>query len=262
MTRKKPRIGLLANYIEGNGSAVFQHIGAAGQDWMVLACDYVRAIERAGGIPVILPLLETPDDLMEHLALLEGVVLTGGSDIDPYYYGELPHAKLSVVCPPRDTFEQRFVKKLLNDTNMPVLGICRGLQITNVVFGGTLFQDIPSQTETSIRHGASNYPTYHPSHTVAIDRDSIFYEIWGKEEIRVNSYHHQGICRLADGLKAGVTAPDGMIEGVEMPKRGNFYAVQWHPEMMAENNEDAKRLFSHFVAMAQQYREKKRGENH
>lgn len=253
----KPVIAILCNYIEGNGSAVFENIGAAGQDWMGLAADYIRSVVQSGGIPLMIPITGEIDDAMEMIYRCDGLIFPGGSDIDPFFYGEHPHRNLGKVVPLRDIFELEVLKRILEGPAMPVLGICRGLQLINAGLGGTLYQDIPSQYEGALRHSAGNYPRRYPSHEVSIVPETMFSELYGKERVRVNSYHHQGIKELADGLRVNMVSPDGMIEGVESTERKDFYAVQWHPEMMAGGYPDAKLLFDDFIRRCAEHREKR-----
>lgn len=183
--------------------------------------DYARAVLVAGGLPVWIP-ADAPAALLDHL---DGLLLSGGDDIDPAAYGQAPHPALGAPSRARDTQERSLLDTAL-DVDLPVLGVCRGAQLVNVHLGGTLHQHVPAHTDASL-------PIDQAFHRVAFVDGSLGRSVYGAE-IAVNSLHHQGIDRLADGLVAsGVTAggpDDGLIEAVEVAGKP-VLAVQWHPEM-------------------------------
>ena len=244
----KPLIGICANYLSDDVVGVTAGIGAKNQEWQLLADDYIVAIERAGGVPVILPITEDLETLTPLLQKLDGVLFSGGSDIDPNYYGEYPKLGIGLIEPKRDLHEVKLAQKILYETTLPVLGICRGMQILTVATGGTLFQDLPSQNPNGINHSVPKAIRHHAFHPVSIERDSKFYEIYQSVELGVNSFHHQAIKELGKGFRATMTAPDGIIEGVEWESENRFVmAVQWHPEMMESVVSTIRPLFDTFV---------------
>ena len=192
-----------------------------GRDIDVFYGDYGRAVIAAGGLPVWIP-VDAPDAL---LARLDGVLFSGGDDIDPAAYGQLPHPALGSPSTTRDTHERSLLDTAL-DADLPILGICRGVQVLNVHLGGTLHQHIPDHTDGTL-------PIDQAFHRVAFSEGSIGRSVYGAEAA-VNSLHHQGIDRLADGLVAtGITVDgpdDGLVEAVEIAGKP-VLAVQWHPEM-------------------------------
>lgn len=196
---------------------------------MQVPAGYAAAVEAAGGIPVILPVL-APEKAPEVLEHLQGLLLSGGVDLDPSHYGEDPLPGLGKVTPERDAFELALARRALA-AGVPVLGICRGVQVLNVAAGGTLFQDLGSQLEKVLKH-RQEAPRWHESHAVRLDPSSRMAAILGVTEARVNSFHHQAVRVVAPGLRAVAWAPDGVIEAVESVDGGFALGVQWHPEEM------------------------------
>lgn len=192
----------------------------------VLNTSYSRAIRMAGGIPIPLPNdAPTPDRLLD---LLAGVLLSGGADLSPVRYGEECVNETVVIDAPRDETEMDLIPRVLK-RDLPVIAICRGIQSLNVALGGTLWQDLPSQRPDGLRHrqGEARGVT---THTVAITQGTRLANWVGGGVLDVNTFHHQAINRLADGLVPVATAPDGIIEAVDYPPARFLAAVQWHPE--------------------------------
>ncbi|WP_425805311.1 gamma-glutamyl-gamma-aminobutyrate hydrolase family protein [Desulfitobacterium sp. Sab5] len=196
--------------------------------WMLPG--YMKGIEEAGGIPVMLP-LTTHIEVIEQLAhTFDGFLMTGGHDVDPQLYGENPQEFCGNICKERDHMEEILLNKALQ-FDKPVLGICRGIQLVNVLLGGTLYQDIPSQFETDTPINHAQKPPYDiPIHRINIEKGTPFYNILKSESIMVNSYHHQGIKKLSPQLRCAAKAVDDLIEAVYMPEKSFVVAVQWHPE--------------------------------
>ena len=212
-----------------------------------LTAAYVTALERAGLIPLIVPPLSNAEAAASVLDSVAGLVLTGGEDVDPARYGEKRHEKVRSVNPARDATEAALIEEA-RARGTPVLAICRGIQILNVALGGTLVQDIPSQCETTIDHddeGARNSRT----HEVEIEPDSLIAKAVGAEHVTVNSFHHQSVKRVADGMRVTARSPDGVIEGIESTDEDWWVmGVQWHPEEMTESAEPWDRgLFKAFA---------------
>ena len=243
----KPLIGICANYLSDDAIGLQAGIGAKQQEWQLLADDYIVAIERAGGVPVILPITEDIETLTPLLQKLDGILFSGGSDIDPNSYGEFPRFGLGLIEPKRDVHEIQLARKVLNETTLPVLGICRGIQLLTVATGGTLYQDLQSQRPEGINHSVPKAVRHHPFHTVKIERDSLLHSIYQADELGVNSFHHQAIKELGNGFKATMTAPDGIVEAVEWEGNRFVVAVQWHPEMMEGQMANIRPIFNAFV---------------
>ncbi|MGB9799311.1 MAG: gamma-glutamyl-gamma-aminobutyrate hydrolase family protein [Thermanaerothrix sp.] len=185
---------------------------------------YITAVERAGGIGVLLPALRDDEAVHRVLQRLDGLLLTGGADVDPALFGGQPHPSVYGVDACRDATEIALVRMAV-ENGWPFLGICRGIQVINVALGGTLYTDLPDQLGTQVAHRSEEV-----GHLVRIDPSSRLASVVNTAELRVNSYHHQGIERLAPGLKAVGWAPDGLIEAVEVPGHPFGLGVQWHPE--------------------------------
>lgn len=188
---------------------------------------YVDAIVRAGGIPFVLPALEPADADLALLAL-DGLVLSGGGDVDPARYGAGPVPEVYGVDPRRDRFEAALVVAAAR-AELPVLGICRGTQILNVALGGTLHQHVPTLTgnDHCLRDRA-----YELVHDVRITRDSLLARVVGGAATGVNSLHHQAVEQVGAGLRIVARAEDGIVEAIESDGLGRFLGVQWHPELL------------------------------
>ncbi len=206
--------------------------------------DYVRAVEQAGGLPLVFA-PSTPTGAGELLARVEGLLLTGGSDIDPALYGARALPELGPVVRDRDEFEIALCREAL-DRNLPILAICRGHQVLNVATGGTLLQDIPSQLEGARNHDPA-LERWENAHEVRVLPGTKLGAILGKETVLVNSFHHQAIEKLGAGLVCSALAPDGVIEGVEAPGRRFVVGVQWHPEAFWHRPENFAALFRAFL---------------
>jgi putative glutamine amidotransferase len=191
---------------------------------------YLDLVKRAGGAPIILPVHQEPDP---HLfGFLNGVVLTGGGDVDPQCYGE-PSGKARRIDGERDRFELELVK-FAADRDLPVLAICRGIQVLNVALGGSLIVDLPTQVPDGLDHHDLAHWSG-TSHTVRIAGDSALAGLVGGE-LAVNSMHHQSIARPSSRLKPVAWAPDGVIEAVESPAHRFLVGVQWHPECLGSDH--------------------------
>lgn len=215
-----------------------------------LANTYTNAVLAAGGIPVILaPHTEGLDALLDQL---DGVVFSGGSDLDSARWNEEPHPTAYGFDEERDNFEIAAIRKAV-ERDMPMLGICRGIQSINVALGGTIFQHIPDQVPNALQHrqhedGKMNDTT---SHTVTIEPgDNLLHRIHGGTTMETNSFHHQAIREPADGLEVIARAGDGVIEAAWLPTMTFGLAVQWHPEMLAATHPDQAAIFTALVDAA------------
>lgn len=204
---------------------------------------YVTAIEQAGGIPVLLPALLEEAAVREARRRLDGLLLTGGADVDPTLYGGALHPRVYGVDARRDATEIALVR-LAVQTGWPFLGICRGIQVINVALGGTLYADLPDQLGQVVNHWSEE-----TGHAVRVEPQSRLLSLVGAGEFNVNSYHHQGIERLAPGLKPVGWAPDGLVEAVEIPDYPFAVGVQWHPERR-QNSPQHRVLFEALVQAA------------
>lgn len=210
-----------------------------------LPAEYVDAVRRAGGIPVLMPPGEQPPEAW--LGLLDGLVLSGGGDIDPARYGGSRHETIYNVDHERDAFEFALVGQALA-RRMPLLGICRGLQVINVHLGGTLHEHLPDVYGETVAHRAPpREPTPHALRIVAGTRLA---GLLGREEVEAASWHHQGAKTLGQGLVPAAHAPDGAIEAIELPGHPWLIAVQWHPELTAACDPLQQGLFGALIEAA------------
>lgn len=213
------------------------------------------AIEKAGGLPVLIPAgLETAT-LRQIYERLDGVLVPGGGDINPQQYGAAQHPLTAGIDDYRDAIESQVIRWAVED-DRPVLGICRGNQMVNVALGGTLIQDVPSETATPITHNhkAGATPLVHHAHPVTVNPQSLLANILGAPETEVNSLHHQAVDQIAPGLKAVAWGPDGIVEALEMPGKRFVLSVQWHPENLVDDDPAMLNLFKTFVAACETVR--------
>jgi putative glutamine amidotransferase len=215
---------------------------------------YVEALRSSGAVPVLLPLMpHDPEAMRSMFDRLDGVFLTGGVDVDPARYGEERHPLCGALDPDRDAVELMLLEHA-TAKGLPVLAVCRGIQILNVARGGTLYQDVGAQVPAALKH--DHFPTPEkPSrtflaHDVTVTAGSRIAGILGEAVVPVNSMHHQAIKELAGDLRPTAYAPDGIIEAVEGMSGGYLVAVQWHPEELVETQPGMRRLFASFVEAA------------
>ena len=213
---------------------------------LVLNLTYVQAVTDAGGIPVVLP-WQNPKAIPGLLKGLDGLLLTGGDDPDPKLYGRKLHPAEVLMDPERQAFDLALIRAVLK-RRMPVLAICLGSQMLNLVRGGTLVQDIPSQ----VRGAGAHKPVkgVPPWHAVRIQRGSRLAGILGTSSLAANSFHHQAVGEVGRGLKAVAHAPDGVVEGIEDPGHPFLVGVQWHPERCYRERPHQARLFRALVLAA------------
>ena len=212
---------------------------------------YVRAVIAAGGTPLLSPSDGDDGLAAEYLPLLHGLLVPGGEDVTPALYGEDPLRQVTFMHEEKDRMELALIRGAV-DRGMPVFGICRGIQLLNVCFGGTLYQDLPTQYPGVLGHAQDMAIRGQLTHRVTLEPDSLLEKLLGGEPLSVNSYHHQAVRTPAPGFTVTARAADGVIEGVEDPER-NLYAVQWHPEDLVESHPRFRPLFRHLVERAEQY---------
>jgi putative glutamine amidotransferase len=225
----KPLIGITTSELRPGGLATLRRHSEPPHAEMALGITYVRAVEAAGGIPVVMPPLAVAG-VPALVARLDGVLLSGGPDLAPEAYDTRPHAELGPTEPTLDAFEYAVVREALR-LELPILGICRGAQALNVARGGTLHQHLPDVVGDVVAHRQAA-DGRRPTHTVEVLAGSRLARVLGTTSLAVNSFHHQAVDRLGAGLRACARAADGTIEAIEDPTRPLVLAVQWHAETL------------------------------
>ncbi len=221
---------------------------------IAIAETYPQAVLRAGGLPVLIPLGLPEDQIRQMVSSLDGIIFSGGGDVEPGEYGSEMTEKVHTVDTDRDRVEIQLVEDVI-EKGTPFLGICRGIQVINVALGGTLYRDILEEHPDAIEHTYyPNWPWDHPAHNVDVQAGSLLAEILGSTDVPVNSLHHQAIRQVAPDLVSIAYAPDGIVEGVVLPEHPFGLAVQWHPEWLPEH-EAMRALFQAFVNAARLERE-------
>lgn len=232
----KPRIGISGNQrgmVEGNETHWLSYTPR----------NFVAGIRNAGGVPWILPIGEI-GDAASYIAGIDKLLLTGGQDVDPRNYQELPHQKLGTIDPVRDAFELALIAEAVKQKK-PILAVCRGMQLLNVALGGDLYQDLSLRSEPTLKHVQLPTSFSQTTHPVQINPES-FLGKFLPETYQVNSFHHQTIKTLGTGLEVIARAPDGVIEAVENQEQ-RILGVQWHPELTYQNIPSEQGIFNFFV---------------
>lgn len=234
----KPLIGILGNlFIMGEG--MFPGIERA-----YVNNDYVEAVEKAGGVPIIIPIVNDEEVIKNQIKNVDGIILSGGYDVNPQCYGEEPQQKLGFIFPKIDKYHLKAIEYCAK-FKKPLLGICRGMQILNVAYGGTLYQDLEYIEGCNIKH-VQNSKRNDPGHVVEMVEGSLLYDILGSK-VLTNSFHHQCIKKIAPGLKVTAVAKDGVIEAIESEEDVFIIGVQWHPEMMAQDSAPMLNIFKELI---------------
>lgn len=242
---RKPIIGISGSVIVDSGAPF------PGYHRSYVNDDYIDSVVQAGGIPFIIPFNTDEKVIADQINQIDGLILSGGHDVDPLNYHQEPRQKLTETFPQRDFFDLKLIE-FAEKRNLPILGICRGAQILNVYHGGTILQDLSYADHELIQHTQPGNPT-NQTHTVKVQPDSLFAHLFDNMTITVNSFHHQVIDQLADEFKVGLVASDGVIEGFQNQKYSNLeFAVQFHPEMLHRINENAKNIFDLIIQKAKE----------
>jgi putative glutamine amidotransferase len=241
----KPLIGVTTSELRPGELATLRRHGEPPHAEMALGITYVRAVEAAGGIPVVMPPL-APTDVPALVARLDGLLLSGGPDLAPEAYGAKPHAELGDTEAGLDAFEYAVVGEAL-EAGLPILGVCRGAQALNVVRGGTLHQHLPDLGDAVVHRQRDD--AQRTTHEVKVVRGTRLARVLGTTRLEVNSFHHQAVDRLGAGLRVSARAPDGTIEAIEDPALPFMLAVQWHAETLVPDS-PSRALFEELVAAA------------
>ncbi|MBB6450417.1 putative glutamine amidotransferase [Geomicrobium halophilum] len=213
--------------------------------------DNVTSILQSGGVPFVLPNVLQTEKIEKMVEAIDGLLVTGGGDIDPTLFGEEPHPELREISPLRDRFEMEIIQACL-DKDIPILALCRGCQMLNIAAGGDMYQDIYTQKTNQLLQHQQRAPRSHGSHYIEVNEGSKLAKIVESTRYKVNSFHHQAVRSMAEGFKVVGTASDGVIEAFESERHSFVIGVEWHPENMAiAEDVYSKRLFNAFVKAAQ-----------
>lgn len=216
---------------------------------------YITAVQRAGGFPVLLPLFCGEDQLERFAHMLDGVIFSGGGDVNPKYFGEAAHEKCGKPEPARDELEIPLIR-MLRGLGKPILGICRGMQVMNIAFGGSIYQDIPSQLPNALDHGLSKVD-FSLTHPTMVSESGLLARITGETNIQVNSIHHQSVKEVAPGFIVDAWSSDGVIEAIYSRDGAFALGVQYHPEKLYHTHAHARATFDAFIASARDGRSTK-----
>jgi len=248
----RPSIGIPTQTLQ-----VIDGIPAGLPDSWVMNQRYYRAVASVGGVPWMIPLLTDDEDALRCMfEQLDGVFIAGGIDIDPASYGAERHVLTGRADRARDRVEMLMTRWAL-DEGKPVFGVCRGAQVINVVCGGTLYQDIAEELPEAAKHDffpTEGYARDYLAHTVHIERGTRLRSAFGATDALVNSMHHQAVRTLGDGLVVTAHAPDGIVEALEGSGDAFVVGLQWHPEMLVDQDPATHRMFSEFIAACVEYR--------
>lgn len=241
----RPIIGITCNFDYRDEIGRITHMGIAGQKWHFLADNYINSVERAGGIPVMIPVCGDMETVKDMVSRMDGILISGGHDVDPQEYGERVKGYCGTIIPARDSQDIALARYVLEETDKPLLGICRGIQVLNVAAGGTIWQDLEIEGKFE-HHFTDMYPMNAVSHKVHLQEESRLRDIFQREYLGVNSFHHQAIKTVGAGFWVTAVSEDGVTEAVERPDKPFVMGVQWHPEMMGDVEEQA-RIFEALV---------------
>ena len=234
----RPVIGISGN----------QSVDASGRSGLFLGVDYYEAIHAVGGIPLVLTFGGEPDALADLAGRIDGLLLSGGDDVNPQVFGEEPRLGLGSVTPARDALEVELFHRM-RELGKPIFGICRGLQLMNAAMGGTLYQDLGREWPGNMQH-AQKGPRQHTGHGVQVRPDTRLRAILETDRVLVNTFHHQAVHSLAPGLIATAHSQDGLVEALELPGDEFVLGVQWHPENLWRTMPEHRSLFAAFVRAA------------
>lgn len=246
MIRLNPKAAALRAPVVGIPAYWHESETILGRQASAVPDSYIRALLKSQLLPLVIPVVPPESLLPQYLRMLDGLLLIGGPDLDPVHYGQAPVEGLRRITPERDQVELRVARWAL-DAGVPILAICRGIQVLNVAAGGTLWQDIASQQPQAAKHDFHpGYPETHLAHEIRILPESRLARILGADAVWVNSLHHQAIAHVGEGLRPTAHAPDGIIEAVEGTADQWTLGVQWHPEWLVDRDRGMLALFQAF----------------
>lgn len=241
-TKIKPIIGISGSLLVDSGGMF------PGYQRAYVNNDYIQSVAMCEGVPYIVPIVDYDEIIKEQVNNIDGLILSGGHDINPLLWSEEPHQKIGEISLKRDTYDFKLLKFAL-EMKKPILGICRGEQLINVAEGGSLYQDLSLMKGSYIKHDQQDGPSM-PTHTVEIKEGTKLHDILGEKTVLTNSFHHLAVNKLAEGYIVSAISKDGVIEAIEKEGEDFVIGVQWHPEMMTESYYKMKNIFKALVEEA------------
>lgn len=241
ITEKKIIVGITGSIIVDSSGNFLGYKRAYVND------DYIQGVIHGGGVPYILPIIDNKEIIKEYAKTIDILILSGGHDVNPLLWKEEPNKHLDEIFPERDEFDFMILEEMYK-LKKPILGICRGEQIINTYFGGTLHQDINSLEWVNIKHNQGKRPEI-GTHTVDIDKESKLFEIIEREEIITNSFHHMAVKDVAPNFKVVARSKDGVIEAIEKNGDEFILGIQWHPEMMGRKDMKMQKIFDYIIEL-------------
>lgn len=217
--------------------------------YSVINDDYIKSVQKAGGIPILIPFSDNIENIKEYINKIDGIIFSGGEDISPLNYNEDPIKEVECIIEERDRFELELFKEVY-EKQIPILGICRGLQIINIALGGSLYQDIYTQIPDCLGHSPKHTLRSNLYHSVKIEKDSKLFDIFKTQDLKVNSFHHQSVKKLGKDLRISAISSDGIVEGIESTNEQFLVAVQWHPENLTERHKEFLKFFEELIQTA------------
>lgn len=250
----RPVIGITAKLSLDDSIGLSTDLGCRNQSWLLLADDYIKSVEQMGGAPVVIPIMGNYENAFGIVSKLDGIIFSGGNDVNPKYYDERAEFEYTDLIESLDELEINLYRKVWRETRMPILGICRGLQLMNTVHGGKLYQEMRMGEYPKHTYYKEPIPKNAMIHEVSLKENSLLRTIVGEPVIHTNSFHHQSIRVLGEGLTVNAVSEDGIVEGIEGETGRFLMAVQWHPEMLAPEDSlcdgPSRRIFQHFIQEA------------
>lgn len=230
----KPRIGMLIRM-------------KSGDNHYVIGQSDINAVKNAGGLPVLIPVMNSTEDIPEQVENIDALYIPGGPDINTLLFGEEPIIGMGGSRRSDDIYEMEIIRQAAAK-NLPILGVCRGEQVINIAFGGTVYQDIPAQYPNALRHRQPD-PGCEMTHSVKVEKGTALYALCNCERLEVNTFHHESVREPGRGIKVSATAPDGIIEAIES-EDGRIMGIQWHPELLQQEGGVHTAVFKRLVELA------------
>lgn len=250
-----PLIGVTSYFVTGGELKTFkERPRGKDQDMTMSTLDFPNGIVKGGGIPLNITVINKEDYIEKIVDKCDGLLFSGGPDISPSLYGANPDSRCGTIVPTRDEFELKLLDKAI-ECAKPILGICRGFQLINIYYKGTLKQHIDNHKDELKNHALTKFPRWYKAHKIEVENGSHIKKAYNENELMVNSLHHQAIEEVGNGLTITARASDGIIEGIEDSEKNFLVGLQWHPEMMYFKYEEQLKIFEYFINKVKEIQE-------